>query len=500
MGLFDFPWRKKKAAKAEKAEATNATVEEAVSENIADEEKIEAIPEKEPEVAPKEETPIEAPKAEEVQEPLCFGIETVFDMRNGGNVVVTGKVNGLAKPGMEVFITSFGDDESVTFLSKILDIEIGGKRASEARDCVAGLMLENVADKDIKTGCVLCAGKVPADKLHEAYVGAIGNGYVLRKKFILSDEDFNKMSITDCAESWRMFSWFQSKNADKLTPEQKKTEMDKVQRMGMKLCEKILAADELYVPYNKRTDEPHMFSKTMQRPDGAYVSTPPEVMLITKAYVDSYKTRYPEDIFEIRKIEKGEDGEGIKRFLQEIFYLNGARAVAILSQDVAIASNMLVEKPNWQEVPGVNSSVTNPDLLRWILLLGQMGNLKKSEEEIIYKMYYRFLAAEIQKATLVAPVKFKGKKLKPNGLGVAVQAKNTGIDFPMLDGKDERGAIMMFTDGKRLRKQFGKEWECYSQTADGMIKALDLAINVDEHTSAGAYISKDAYEEMKKMI
>lgn len=70
----------------------------------------------------------------------------------------------------------------------------------------------------------------------------------------------------------------------------------------------------------------------------------------------------------------------------------------VISNDVSIASGMLVPEPNYGDLPEINIPITNPDLERWLLLMGQLGNVDDENSKLIYGLYYKFMSKELLKA------------------------------------------------------------------------------------------------------
>lgn len=59
-----------------------------------------------------------------------------------------------------------------------------------------------------------------------------------------------------------------------------------------------------------------MMAQVIKQPD-RYLTTPPDIMLIPKAYIDVIKNQYNPDVFDIVKIENGSDK---KRHIQHILW------------------------------------------------------------------------------------------------------------------------------------------------------------------------------------
>lgn len=309
------------------------------------------------------------------------------------------------------------------------------------------------------------------------------------------DAEFEALSITDLAEIWRLFSWFHSKREE--SEEQQQENRKKIDRLAAVLCQKIMHANEIYYVYNKATGEPHMFSRTVKHENG-YECLPPDILVFTKAYAEVMKLSFPEDKFEIRKIENGPDKLGIYNFLGSTFYLNGACGVGVLSEQTAINADMLIKKPDYSNVRPQDIPVTNPDVMRWMLLIGQLGKPENEDTELIYKLYYRFLSMEMVKANFLIPMRHEDEIPKADEEGKITLTKDTTIQFPTMDGKYGRPAVRMYTDWKRLRMCYDDKWGGLVQPISGMIEIFDCAINATQFPQAGSYIGKEIFEEMSK--
>lgn len=434
-----------------------------------------------------------------VSSSFVYGVQDTFKLLNSNDLVVVGRVKGTVYPGMAVYVSNLGDDNGSILVTTVLGLEINKSPVDSATDCLVALKLEAGQKVDIKIGSIVHTRDISTKEAHDAYISALGDVYVLRKNLVLSDGEIVSMSITDCAETWRLFNWFHSKNSSNESEEEKLENRKKIEKLANALCKKILTADEIYTVFNKATGEPHMFSHTINQEDGSYMCTPPDIMIISKAYSKLYEDMYSADKYEIRKIDNGENKEGIHSFLGNTFYLNGACGVAILSEQTAIDASKLVPKPDYGDTPQINIPVTNPDLMRWMLLIGQLGNPETPDTEIIYKLYYRFMSIEITKAMFVIPMQTEGEVPTADKNGITALNQEQQLKFPIMKGKYNRDAVHMFTDWKRLHMVYGPEWNGFLQPISAMIDVFDCAINATKYPAAGCYISKDMYEEMIKM-
>lgn len=431
---------------------------------------------------------------------MVLGVLDTFQLLNTDDLVVIGKVKGTIHVGDAVYLSNLGEDGGKIFLTTIKGIETGpGVAAKEASDCQIGLRLEKGKLHNIKKGTVLYSREASAAAVHNAYISALGDAYVMRQDLELSDKDIEGLSITDCAEIWRLFSWFHSKTVQTESEEAKQKYTKKRDILCAAICKKILETDAIYCVYSKVTGEPYLLSRTVSQNDGTYMCTPPDIMIFTGAYKTVLSAQFPEDRFEIKKIENGENKDGIYNFLGSTFYLNGACGVRVLSEQTAIGADMLVPPPDYSNVRPQDIPVTNPDLVRWMLLLGQLGAPEGEDEEIIYKLYYRFMSKEMVKAKFLIPMRNDSEISKRNESGEVVLKKDTSIQFPTMEGKYDKSAVYMYTDWKRLRMVYGEEWGGLVQPIEGMIGVFDCAVNVTKHTAAGCYVSGDMFEEMKKL-
>lgn len=428
---------------------------------------------------------------------FTYGILDTFKLNNSDDLIVIGEVKGTISKDMAVYISNIGKDEGGVILTTIIGLEVNKKLVPSATDCLVGVRLKSGSTLDIKAGDILHSREASVSEVHDAYVSTIAQVYVKEKNLELTPEELKSMSITDCAESWRIFNSMISSNKDKMTSEDMKVSRNKVDLLAKELSAKILAAPEIYVVFNKRTGEPHLFSHTIKQNDGNYECTPPDIMVISKAYATYYEKMYPSHLFEIRKIENGEKHDGIYNFLGSNFYLNGACGIRILFDNIAINANVLVKEPNYEGIPEINIPITNPDLMRWILLMGQMEGLDNPETQLIYNLYFNFLSRELPKAKLLVPTKGMESISSTDENGKVTLKENTEISLPTMKGKGDTKALLMYTDWKRLYMKYDASWSGMVQNISGIINSFDCAINVTEYNGIGCYISKEMFEKME---
>lgn len=429
---------------------------------------------------------------------FILGVLDTFQLKNTDSLVVVGNVKGTVHIGDAVYISNPGSDTEKTVLTTVTSIENGpGKQVEEASDCHIGLIIEKGADIPVRKASVLYTSGISNDDVHKAYIAALCDVYVKNQNLVISDEEIENLSITDCSEIFRFFFWlhFQVENDDDEDTKQENNK--KTDRLVAAMCKKILNTDEIYCLYYKDTGEPHMFSQTIEE-NGGYMCTPPCIRIFTKAYKETVKSTYHMDKLEIHSIVNGNNKDGIYNFLNSVFYLNGACGVEIISEATSIAASLFVPEPDYSKTEERNIPITNPSLMRWMLLIAQTGKPVSKEADINFELYYRFLSLEITKAKFLIPMKHNGETQESDENGLIFMKKGTEVQLAITDGKYGRPAVKMFTDWKRLRMVYGKEWGGLVQPISGMISDNDCVINLTQYPLAGFYVGKEMYGEMCK--
>ena len=170
------------------------------------------------------------------------------------------------------------------------------------------------------------------------------------------------------------------------------------------------------------------------------------------------------------------------------------------SDDVCIKAQSLVEEPDFSNLPEIQVPVRNPDVVRWLLLLGQLGKPDTEDKQLVDRLYYGFLSKAVPKAKFLIPVR-RGENF-PEASDEAKEVmleRGASLDLPVREGKDGRQAISLFTDWKRLRMVFDEEWDGMIEPAGNMIAMFDYIVNGTEYLQAGCYISQDSFKEMEKI-
>lgn len=429
-----------------------------------------------------------------------IGVEDTFRLKDSVDLVIVGKVHGIVTAGAAIYIANPGEDDAPIVLTTVEGIEINHTIVHSATDTLVGLRIARGSELNIKIGSVLFTRNVSTKDIHDAYIQALGDAYISFRQMKLEENDYANMSLTDLAELRRLYRWLIEQKKEQETEEIKAFNKNVLDTIAHHMCEKILESKEIYVVMHKKTGEPFMMSRVIQRQDG-YLTTPPDIMIITKAYLEVMKNAYNPEVYDIVRIDNGEDKKGIYNFLGSTFYLNGACGVKVIYDSFSIDASMLVEKPDYGNVPKIQIPVTNPDVERWLLLLGQMGEAMTEDEKLICRIFDGHLLRELEDARFIIPMKMDAQMDPPDAEGKTVIKENSTIAFATMSGKNDRDAVMMYTDWKRLRMVYKEEdgWSGLIQPISDMIDKFDCAINSTEYIAAGCYIDKNAYEtDIKK--
>ena len=426
-----------------------------------------------------------------------LGVQETFDVEGSMDLVVVGKVNGTIYTDAAIYITNQGADNDLTELTTVTEIKINNRRVDSATDVLVRIKIESGRKLHIRAGTVLFTRNVSIKNVHDAYIYALRESYIGSKKMELTDDDYDKMSLTDLVELRRLYRCLIEQKENQETEEIHAFNKRVLDTLSHHMCKRILSVQEIYTVVHKKTGEPLMIARVIRKTEG-YLTTPPDIMLITKAYIDVLKNQYNPDIFDLVKIENGPDGKGIYNFLGSAFYLNGACGVNIIYDNFSIDAGMLVEKPDDSNIPPIRRPVKNPDVERWLLLMGQMNEQKTDEEKLIYTIFSGHLFRELGNANFVIPVKMNAKMAHPDEEGKTVIEEDSTMEFPVMSGKKGRNAVYMYTDWKRLRMKFKEAdgWNGLVQPISGMIEKFDCAINDTEYAAAGCYIDQELYNTL----
>lgn len=442
-------------------------------------------------------------EAEEAKGNACLGVLGFFPMEEKGELLIAANLEGSLKVGDCLLFCNpdQGMDALGSVVVKKLSCHKEDVEALNDEELVY-LEVDKVPSLDkLKKGSVLYSQGVEEEKRSSTYGYALYRAFVAIQEGKVGDEDYQALSLEDSIEILQAFLWDCRQNQETESEESYQDNTRKLERLAEIVKDKLLAADSIYAVYSEKTGEPYLFSTTYDRGEEEYLCTDPMIMLFTPRCYHRFKETIdsrPKSV--VKLIENTEDKKGIENFLGTAFYLNGALGAFFNSKEVSIAASVLVPKPDFSDLPEIQVPVMNPDVVRWMLLMGQLDSPTTEDEEVIYKLYYKFFSMAVPKAKFLLPLEaasgFPEGGQEANSFVLEESAK---FNIPTGEGKDGRNSVPVFTDWKRLRMVFDEKWNGMIEEAGGMIEVFDYAINPTEYYEAGAYVSLTAFRDMQKL-
>ena len=441
-------------------------------------------------------------EAEEAKGNACLGVLGFFPMEEKGELLIAANLEGSLKVGDCLLFCNpdQGMDALGSVVVKKLSCHKEDVEALNDEELVY-LEVDKVPSLDkLKKGSVLYSQGVEEEKRSSTYGYALYRAFVTIQEGKVGDEDYQALSIEDSIEILQAFLWDCRQNQETESEESYQANTRKLERLAEIVKDKLLAADSIYAVYSEKTGEPYLFSTTYDRGEEGYLCTDPMIMLFTPRCYHRFKETIdsrPKSV--VKLIENTEEKKGIENFLGTAFYLNGALGAFFNSKEVSIAASVLVPKPDFSDLPEIQVPVMNPDVVRWMLLMGQLDSPTTEDEEVIYKLYYKFFSMAVPKAKFLLPLEaasgFPEGGQEANSFVLEESAK---FNIPTGEGKNGRNSVPVFTDWKRLRMVFDEKWNGMIENAGNMIEFFDYAINPTEYYEAGAYVGLTAFKEMQK--
>ncbi len=425
---------------------------------------------------------------------FLLGALEIARVKDTEDLLITGFGKGKVGAGTAVYAVNAGDDYPVSTLFRISEVYVveDSKMVSvdEANDRVMTIKIEKGIHYRFKRGSVLFTREAEDGEISDAYLNALGNSFIKTLKLDIRDAELNILSVTDLFEICRLNGFFLAEKGKTLADEEKAVNKERLETVFKKLCEKILSVDEIYCLYSRVTNEPFLFTNVVKKKEG-FLCTPLNIRLIPRAYRDKFAKEYPNDKYEFRLIKNGESGTGIKDFLYEAFYCNGADGVEIVSAQTPISAGAFVKRDE------SDKAVTNPDSLKWMLLLAEQGKPENDEEEINYNLYFQFMCINLVKGKFLIPARLEGSESIKGG--VLSPGKDDKIMFATQPGKDGKLAVRMYTDLKHLNASYPGE-AYVIQGIDKLIDKFDAAVNIGQDQKAVGYITKELYDKCKAVV
>ena len=438
----------------------------------------------------------------ETKDNACVGVLDFLPMKETNQLLIVGSLEGSIKVGDQLQFCN--PDQGMESLGtvEVKKLSSQNKDADSLTDEVlAHLVVDRIPSLDkLKKGSVLFSSGIEEEQKLSSYSDALYRAFVAIQEGQLTNEDYLAATLDDSVEILRLFLWKCRQNQETESEESYQINTRKLERLAEIVKDKLLATDSVNAVYSEKTGEPYLFSTTYDRGEEGYLCTDPMIMLLTPSWYRQFKETIdsrPNSV--VKLIENTEDKKGIENFLGTAFYLNGALGAIFNSKEVSISASALVQKPDFSNLPEIQVPVMNPDLVRWMLLMGQLDYPITEEQELLYKLYYKFFSEAMPKAKFLIPLdaasEFKDDSQEGSSF---VLEKDSSFNIPVKEGKDGRNSVPVFTDWKRLRMVFDEKWNGMIEEAGGMIEVFDYAINPTEYYEAGAYVSLTAFKEMQK--
>lgn len=434
---------------------------------------------------------------------ICLGVLDLFPIKESNQLLIVGSLEGSLKRGD--CLQFCNPDQGMASLGTLVVKKLGSQQKD--RDFLTDEPLAHlVVDMDssltkLKKGSVLFSPGVDEETLLSTYTDTIYRAFVAIQEGQLTNEDYSAASLDDSVEILRLFLWKCRQEQETESEESYQANTRKLERLAEIVRDKLLEADSIYAVFSEKTGEPYLFSTTYDRGEDGYLCTDPMIMLFTPRWYHQFKeTIDSRPNSTVKLIENTADKKGIENFLGTAFYLNGALGVIFNTKEVSISCSVLVQKPDFSGLPETQVPLMNPELVRWMLLMGQMDKPSKEEEKLIYSLYYKFFSIALPKAKFLLPLDAtSGFPKKDQELHSFVLEKDSNVNIPCRDGENGRNVVPVFTDWKRFRMVFDEKWNGMVEKAGAMIEVFDYAINPTEYLEAGAYVSKESFDEMKKL-
>ena len=407
---------------------------------------------------------------------VVFGVEEILPTPNDSeDLVVIGLVRGTIHVGDEVIITNLGSDNDKSAKAVISALEDANKgQVKKASGDNVVVTIKDGKKHNVYKGTVLHSEGVSEDKLRASYLYAIINAFLFWQNGILMDEDRRRFSIADLIEIWRQSIHFCDTQA---SDENYAYYFEKIIILMEQVRATLLTLDEIYAVYSVKTGEPALFISSTRNKDGSLEPAETMVRLIPTAYKE--KITYPDE-FELRCIENGLNKDGILNFLNEVIFLNGAEGIEFISDKTSINAKALIKSPDLEGMREVDKPIMNPELVRCLLMIGQLGDtttLGKRDRDFLSKLYLNRLTEALKTARFIVPIKVEGELPKPNENGETSFAEDVKYELAMKELKDNKKAVPIFTDWKRFNEEYGDGWRGLLQPLGGPLIPHPVLIN-----------------------
>lgn len=243
----------------------------------------------------KEYEKVSAKKEKELEEEeyrnasYILGVEDTFALKENNDIVVVGNLRGTVKNGYPIYIKNFSEDDTIT-LAIINGIEVWDPHVNKnvqvhmASNRHVALRIADGTKLNLKKGTILFSHNTKTNDVCRVYTNTIGDTFVSGQKLEFSEKDKAQMSISDCAEIWRLFQFYREKNGEE-TGKIKEDNDIKLEVLSEILCDKILRAPYIYTLYSKKTGEPYLYSyisRIDRDGEESYAYSSPAIILLLR--------------------------------------------------------------------------------------------------------------------------------------------------------------------------------------------------------------------------
>lgn len=437
------------------------------------------------------------PIAEEVTGPVLLGVLEAEVPKDCDFLVVIASLRGTVSKG-DIFSYSHpGTSSEVLGEAKVLAVGIESGYVEKASNTKVVLHIENGAELGIKAGYVLHSEDATPSDIQNGYIAALGDAFVSAKDLVLSEEEAAGLTLTDCAEIFRLYTWFHGKDMQTGADAAKAELMEKIQKFSVLMAEKLVAEEVLYCPYSKNTGKPYLFSRVARQGENDLVCSPPNILVFTSAYHKTMAPHFDDERFEVKEIVNDENKKAVAKFFRDCICVNGAAGVCILSEQTGIPANMLVTEGMLKACADYET-LSNPEVMRYMQLIEQIGRPQTTDEETIYKLYYAYLSKAIMRARLLVPVKASKPLAKIVKEGKMPIPKDTKVAFFTMKGKADKAAACLYTDYVGLKEANVSGCDYMLKSVSSLIGDFDCVLNLTKEGKSGCYINTAMFEDMKK--
>ena len=239
-----------------------------------------------------------------------------------------------------------------------------------------------------------------------------------------------------------------------------------------------------------------MFSKLVNQYNDVYDCTQPKILLFTEAYLKDYESKYKRPVYDIIKFDKNDSLDEVEDILGMYFYLNGVSGIHVLYDNVSLEAEQLVPKPDYSKIPENKVPIMNPELVKWMLLVGQLEKSTKDDKDIYLTLYKKYLHRALLKTKFLVPIKSGSPAPVISDNGNVQLTNELKANLATSIGKYEKESLRIYTDWKRLLTEYSSDWSAFVQPLSALIHEFDCAVNVTLYTASSYYVTEELYDEI----